>query len=158
MRVMEYHTTGSQVATVVFGREDTAAPAAIFLPGTPDVRQYSYQKYLRLDMNSGNYATDLTFYTDGSNSMGVPIWVGTSTSDAAHIVPSSTDTPPLLNGVAMVDAFSYTAGSPLDLDTGDGFYTSGAVGLYVVLVCECDTSDTVGLKVGENIIFGWNEA
>lgn len=158
MLVKEWHTTGSTIATVVFGREDTAAPAALFLPGTPDIRQYSYQKFLRLNMDSGSYATDITFYTDGTNSMGVPVWVGTADSDTAHVVPSSLDNPPLLNGVAMVDAFTYTVASPLSLTMGTGVYTSGDIGKFVVLVCECDTSDTVGLKVGENIFFGWNEA
>lgn len=157
VRVMEFHTTGSQVATVVFGSTDVAAPADLYIPGTPDVRQYSYQKFLQLDMDSGAYATDLTFYTDGTNSLGVDVWVGLADADTAHIVPSSVDSPPLLNGVAMVDAFSYTAGSPLDIDAGDGLYTSGPIGKFVVLVAESVLATSVGLKVGENIIFGWNE-
>lgn len=146
------------MTTVVFGSDDALAPDDLFIPGTPEVRQYSYQKFLQLDMDSGNYATDLTFYTDGANSLGIPVWVGTADSDTAHVVPSDDDNPPLLNGVAMTDAFSYTAGSPLDLDTGTGLYTSGAIGKFVVLVAEAVTATTEGLKVGENIIFGWNEA
>jgi hypothetical protein len=155
---MEFHTTGEEVSTVIFGRTDAANPGDLLLPGTGTTRQYSYQKFIRLNMDSGNYATELRFSTAGIGAMGVTIWVGTTTSDAAHIVPSSADSPPLLDGVAMVDASTYTYGSPLDLDTGDGLYTSGDIGKFVVLVCECDESDTVGLKVGGNLIFRWREA
>jgi hypothetical protein len=155
MNIREYHAADDVVVTTVsFGETDATTPS-MYLPGVEHAR-YSMQKYLRMEMTTETYAAALRVYSDGSNGLGtgVKIWAGTADSFTAPVIPSTTDDPPLLNGVAMVDFFSYTSGAPLSLDSTD-IYTSGAIGKYLVLVAEIESTASVGLKVGENIIFTW---
>ena len=58
----------------------------------------------------------------------------------------------------MVDAFSYTSGSPLDLDALNAgpFTSTGAEGVdYLVLVFEVEPGTSQGLKTAETITIAW---
>jgi hypothetical protein len=74
------------------------------------------------------------------------------------VVPGETYDPPQLNGADMVDLFSYTSASPLDLDSDPVYTTQGDIGKYLVLVCEAETDVTIGVKSGDSLTIAWEAA
>ena len=68
------------------------------------------QKWLRMNVSGTLRRSDPRFYTDGGNGFGsgCKMWVSAA-AYATPAVPSTSDDPPHLSGVDMVDAFSYTS-------------------------------------------------
>jgi hypothetical protein len=82
---------------------------------------------------------------------GINVWVKAQNSYSQPITPTDVSDMALLS--------SYSQGSPLELDTTDSYPTNNAdIGKYVVLVAELDRGTSVGLKVGQDIIFEWERA
>jgi hypothetical protein len=124
---------------------------------------YSYQKFLRFYVSGGTYTqiSNLRLYTDGSNGFGTgcKLWVKTAAAYATPAIPSTSNDPPQLSGVNMVDAFTYTSGSPLDLDALNAgpFTGNGYKGDYAVLVYEVEPTASQGLKPAETITIAFDE-
>ena len=137
---------------------DLADPIPVPSSGTA----YSMQKWLRMNV-SGTYTqiSSPRFYTDGGNGFGsgCKMWVKTAAAYATPAIPSTSDDPPHLSGVGMVDAFSYTSGSPLALDALNAgpFTGSGYKGDYAVLVYEVEPGTGQGVKTAETITVAWQE-
>ena len=125
--------------------------------------EYSMQKWLRMNVTGGSYTqiTNPVFYTDGGNGFGTgcKLWAKTAAAYATPAIPTTTDDPPHLSGVDMVDAFSYTSGSPLDLDALNAgpFTSTGPKGDYLVLVFEVEPGASQGLRTGETITIAFDE-
>ena len=158
MEVKERHSAGiSTVTQIDFGDTDDTT-GGMYLPGVSN-NAYSFQKWLRLSVTTENLAASPAVYSDGSNDFGtgIKIWAAAADSFTSPIEPSTADDPPKLDGVPMVDFFTYTVGSPLQLDDGIAV-SSGEFGKWLVLVAEVENTASTGLKVGEDIIFQWIEA
>lgn len=128
--------------------------------------EYSYEKWLRLHISAGSFTqvSNLRAYTDGSSGYGtgIKLWVLPRGAYVTPVIPSTSNDPPQHSAVALVNAFSYTSGSPLDLDainTGP-FDSTGLpkdIGDYAVFVMEVETGATQGVKTAESLVFSWDE-
>ena len=123
---------------------------------------YSMQKWLRMNV-SGTYTqiSNPRLYTDGANGFGTgcKLWIKTAAAFATPAIPSASDDPPHLSGVDMVDAFTYTVVSSLDMDALNAgpFTGSGYKGDYAVLVFEVEPSATQGLRSAETLTLAFDE-
>ena len=139
--------TAASIAAVSF-----SDPGAVDMdiPGV-DAASYSVQTWIRLYQESESLTFNLKCYSSGSMPSGVKVWIKTETTYTTPAVPTDVSD--------MVELTTYTAGSPLSLDSETGYTTQNAdVGLYAVLVCQLDRGLSAGLKVGEDIIFSWESA
>lgn len=127
---------------------------------------YSYQKWLRLHISAGTFTqvSNLRFYTDGASGYGagVKLWAKTIGSFATPAVPSTSNDPPQLSAADMIDAFTFTSGSPYDMDdlNAGPFDSTGLpkdIGNYLVLVGEVEPGTAQGLKTAETLTFAWDE-
>jgi hypothetical protein len=127
---------------------------------------YSMQKWLRMHVAGGTFTqiSNLRMYTDGANGYGtgVKLWAKCAANYATPAIPSTSNDPPQLSGANMVDAFSYTSGSPLDMDdlNAGPFDNSGVpkdIGNYLVLVAEVEPTATQGLKAAATITIAFDE-
>jgi hypothetical protein len=139
---------------------DTVAPLVI----PTSNREYSYEKWLRLEITGGTFTnvSNVNFYTDGANgyegaSGFVKLWAAADATYSTPVIPTETNDPPQQSAVAMTNAFTYTSGSPLSL--GAGPYSSAAeIGSYVVLVMEVETAATTsGASGDETLTFSYDE-
>jgi hypothetical protein len=87
------------------------------------------------------------------------LWAKTASAYTTPAIPSTSDDPPRLSGVDMVDAFSYTSASPLDMDALNAgpFTSTGYKGDYLVLVFEVETTASQGVKTAETLTLAWDE-
>lgn len=116
---------------------------------------YSYLKYLRLNVTGGSYTqiTNPRWYTDGSNGLGTGIEV------YAKAVASYT-TPVEASSVSgYTDLFTYTSGSPLDGDGNNAgpFTSTGQKGDYIVLFMRVDETASQGIPTAESLTAAWDE-
>jgi hypothetical protein len=127
---------------------------------------YSMQKWLRLRVTAGPFTqiSNIRAYTDGANGYGtgIELFAKTAANYATPAVPSTSDDPPHLSGVDMVDAFSYTIGSPLDMDALNAgpFDSTGLpkyIGDHMVLVMKVASTASQGLKTAETITIAFDE-
>lgn len=134
--------------------------------------EYSYAKILRLRDNGDDYTqiSNLRCYTDGGAFSGAKAWAATDSVYTAPYIPTVTNDPPLwsTDGAAgspqttMVDLFSYTSGSPLDMDAFDaGPFTPGSpaefIGDFLVLVAEVEIGASQGVVTAETLTFAFDE-
>lgn len=124
----------------------------LVVPGSGS--DWSYQKYLRLNV-SGTYTqiTNPKFYTDGSSGFGTGVntWakrVGAYSTPAEETASAG-----------YTNAFTYTSGSPLALDSINAgpFTGTGDKGDYLVLALEAQSTATQGARSAETITFAWDE-
>lgn len=136
------------------------------------LREYSYEKWLRLEVTAGTYTqiSNLRAYSDGGNGFGtgVKLWYGTAASYLTPSIPDENNDPPEFSAggspqVAMSDFFGATSGSPIDLDAlNTGPFGSGSpqfqeIGDYLVLVMEVETTASNGLLTAEGLTVGYDE-
>lgn len=128
--------------------------------------EYSYPKYLRMRITAGTFTevSNLRVYTDGASGYGtgVLLWFRPTGTYVTPAIPSTAQDPPQIAGGAMVNAFTYTSGAPLNISTiNAGPYTSAAlpkdIGDYCVSVLQVTTAASQGVKSAESVTFLWDE-
>lgn len=127
---------------------DTSNPMVIPPSGT----DYSYEKWLRFNVDSGTYTeiTNVEMYSDGGNGLGTGVNAYAKTVAAYSTPAEATAT------TGYTSVFSYTSGSPLVV--GAGPYTStGDKGNYVVMMLTVDDTATAGVTSSETITWAWDE-
>lgn len=127
---------------------DTSNPMVIPPSGT----DYSFEKWLRFNVDSGTYTeiTNVEMYSDGSNGLGTGVAAYAKTV-AAYATPAEATAT-----TGYTDVFTYTSGSPLTV--GAGPYTStGDKGNYVVMILTVDNTATAGVTSSETITWAWDE-
>jgi len=121
----------------------------LVVPGAGSI--FSFQKYLRLNFQ-GTFTdvSNLIYYTDGSNGYGtgVLLWAKSLAAYSTPVLETGSGT--------YLDAFSYTAGSPLNLGTGP-FTGLGDQGNYLQQAMEVLSTATQGALTPEVQTFGWDE-
>lgn len=136
------------------------------LPVPTSQTTYSYEKWLRLYVSGGTYTqiSDLRMATDGSSGYGtgIKLWVLPIGAYATPVTPNVAQDPPQHGATPLVDAFSYTTGSPLDIDainTGpfDSTGVPKVIGDYMIFVMEVEVGAAQGVKSAETLSFFWNE-
>lgn len=135
-------------------------------------REYSYEKWLRLEVTAGTYTqiSNLRAYSDGANGFGtgIKLWYATAGAYSTPKIPAETNDPPHFDAggspqPAMSDFFGATSGSPVDLDAiNTGPFGSGSpqfqeIGDYLVLVMEVETTASNGLLTAEGLTCAWDE-
>ena len=135
-------------------------------------REYSVQKYLRLEITDAGGFTqidNLRAYADGANNFGtgIKVWYWTAGGFAEPEVPGESDDPPQYPGsgspqTSGVDLFGATQGSPIDLDAiNTGPFTDGSpteeIGDFLVLVMEVETTASQGVLSPETLTFAYDE-
>lgn len=127
---------------------DTNDPMVIPPSGT----DYSYEKWLRFNVDSGTYTSisNVEMYSDGGNGLGTGV-VAYAKTAAAYATPAhATST------TGYTSVFSYTSGSPLVV--GAGPYTStGDKGNYVVMILTVADTASPGVTANETITWAWDE-
>lgn len=118
---------------------------------------WSYQKWLRGDISVGpaGSITNWKFYTDGTQSnTGVTMYAKTTN-------PTAFATPALETAsTGYTDAFTYTSGSPKQLDVGNAgpYSATGDFGDYLKLAMAITSSVTApGTLTSETLTFSWDE-
>lgn len=139
--------------------------------------EYSFLKVLRLRDNGDLYTqiSNIRAYTDGVGfQLGSPTtakaWAATDSVYTAPYAPTETNDPPQYSSdgaagspqTTMVDLFTYTSGSPLDMDAYfAGPFTPGSpsefIGDFMYLCCEIEVGATQGLLTAETLTFSWDE-
>jgi hypothetical protein len=132
----------------------------------------SFQKYLRLridDAGGFSQISNLRAYSDGGNGLGtgVSLYVIATGSYVAPADPGGTVSPPQYPETgspqtAMVSFFTYTSGSPLDLDAiNAGPFTNGSptewIGDFMVGVLQIDNTCSAGITPSETATFAYDE-
>ena len=128
--------------------------------------EYSYQKWLRPHVSAGTFTqiSNVRIYTDGVNNYGtgIKLWWLAAATYVTPIIPSTANDPPQHSATPMVNAFSYTSGSPLDMDdlnTGP-FDSTGLpkdFGNYLISVMEVEIGASQGVKSSELFSLSWDE-
>lgn len=128
--------------------------------------EYSYEKWLRMHISAGTFTqvSNLRCYTDGSSGYGtgIKLWFLPIAAYATPAIPSTSNDPPQHSATPFVNAFTYTSGSPLDMDdlnTGP-FDSTGVpkdIGNYLIAVMEVETGASQGVKTAESLTFSWDE-
>lgn len=128
-------------------------------------REYSYEKVLRLYLVSGDFTTvsNLRMHTDGASGFGTDrkLWVLSAASFSAPVIPSNANSPPQHASTPLVDAFTYTAASPLSIDTFNTgpFDATGLpkyIGDYIILVAEAGSAAPPGVTSSETLTFTYD--
>ena len=118
----------------------------------PSGTDYSFEKWLRLNVTGGSYTqiTDIEAYMDGSSGL------GTGVSLYAKAVSSYATPAEATSASGYTDAFTYTSGSPLSL--GAGPYTStGEKGDHLVMMMAVASTASGGLTPSETLTVAWDE-
>lgn len=145
--------TDKTSGTIRFKTADNATVdlvAPITKPGAGT--NYSYEKWLRLNVSGGTYTqiTNVKWYSDGSNGMGTGIGL------YAKAVASFA-TPALATATTgYADFFTYTSGSPLSLGAGP-FTSTGEKGDHAVMMCTVASTASGGLTPTEVGTLSWDE-
>lgn len=136
------------------------------LPVPTSQTTYSYEKWLRMYVSAGTYTqiSNLRMATDGSSGYGtgIKLWALPIGVYATPVIPNVAQDPPQHSATPFVDAFTYTTGSPLDIDTiNTGPFDSTGVpkniGDYVMLVMEVEVGAAQGVKSAETLSWIWDE-
>lgn len=127
---------------------DTANP--LVKPGAGV--DYSFEKWLRLNVSGGTYTeiSNIKMYMDGANGLGTGVTLYAKAVTAYSTPAEATAT------TGYTDAFTYTSGSPLSL--GAGPYTStGEKGDHCVMMMTVGTTVSGGITPNETITLAWDE-
>ncbi len=165
--------TDKTSGTVRFKNADNATVDLVNpLVVPPSLREYSFEKYLRLEItDEGGFTQvdNLQVYADGANNFGtgIKVWYGIVGTYAPPVVPSEAEDPPQSSAVgspqeAMSDLFGLTSGSPGDMDAiNTGPFTDSSpseeIGDYLVLVMEVETTASQGVLAAETLTFSYDE-
>ncbi len=147
---------------------DLAAPLVVPSSG----QEYSYEKYLRLEITDAGGFTqidNLRAYSDGSNDFvtGIKLWYAVTGSYRPPEIPSESADPPQSTAAGspqenMTDFFTTTSGAPIDMDAiNTGPVTDGSpaeqIGDYLALVMEVETTASQGVLTAETLTFAYDE-
>lgn len=130
------------------------------------LREYSFEKFLRLRITGtapDTEITDVEFYMDGSKGWEalVKLWGQSVAAFTTPAVPAESNDPPEIpvggTPVAAIDAFVWTAGSPLALGAGPFSTINTDIGNYVDLVMEVEIAATQGTLAQETLTFEYDE-
>ncbi len=128
---------------------DLADPLVV--PSTPGW-DYSFEKWLRLNVTGGSYSqiTNVRAYSDGANGMGTGVEVYAK-AEASYATPAeATSTSGYTN------FFSYTSGSALSLGAGP-FTSTGEKGDHLVMMARVSEAASGGLTPSETLTLAWDE-
>lgn len=119
---------------------------------------YSFTKNLRLYMAGAptTQVINLRMYTDGSLGYGTGMTVYAKNDGVSFVSPYHTA---MAGGT---DFFTYTSGSPMDMDATDtGPFLPADQGSYIgdllELQCWCASTASSGVKTAEVITFAWDD-
>lgn len=118
----------------------------------PSGTDYSFEKWLRLNVTGGTYTqiTDIVAYMDGSSGLGTGVGLYAK-AVASYATPAEAT-----SASGYTDAFTYTSGSPLSL--GAGPYTStGEKGDHLVMMLTVASTASGGLTPSETLTVAWSE-
>lgn len=141
----------------------------LVVPGSG--QEYSYEKWLRLQITGGTFTqiSNLRAYSDGSNSFGagVKVWYAVSGAFMDPVVPDEAQDPPQSAAAGspvedMADLFTATQASPIDLDgVNAGPFEDGSpaehIGDFLVLVMEVEPTASQGVLTPETLTFAYDE-
>lgn len=113
---------------------------------------YSYEKWLRLNVTGGSYSqiTDIVAYSDGSNGLGTGVGLYAKAVSSYATPAEATAT------TGYTDFFSYTSGSPLSLGAGP-FTSTGEKGDHLVMIATVADTASGGLTSSETLSVAWDE-
>lgn len=113
---------------------------------------YSYEKWLRLNVTGGSYSqiTDIVAYSDGSNGLGTGVGLYAK-AVASYATPAEATAT-----TGYTDFFSYTSGSPLSLGAGP-FTSTGEKGDHLVMIATVADTASGGLTSSETLTIAWDE-
>lgn len=113
---------------------------------------YSYEKWLRLNVTGGSYSqiTDIVAYSDGSNGLGTGVGLYAKAVSSYATPAEATAT------TGYTDFFSYTSGSPLSLGAGP-FTSTGEKGDHLVMIATVADTASGGLTSSETLTVSWDE-
>lgn len=159
--------TDKTSGTIRFKKADNATVDLVNPLVVPtSLTEYSYEKAIRLYISAGTFTqvSNLRLYTDGASGYGtgIKLWALPLAAYATPAIPSTSNDPPQHSATPFVDAFTYTSGSPLDIDalnTGpfDSTGVPKAIGDYCYLCMEVETTASQGVKAAEAIVCAWDE-
>lgn len=113
---------------------------------------YSFEKWLRLNVTGGSYSqiTNVRAYSDGANGMGTGVEVYAKTA-ASYATPAEATAT-----TGYSSFFGYTTGSPLSLGAGP-FTGTGEKGDHLVLMARVSEAASGGLTPTETLTIAWDE-
>jgi hypothetical protein len=113
---------------------------------------YSFEKWLRLNVTGGTYSqiTNIGAYGDGANGMGTGVDLYAKAVTAYATPAEATAT------TGYVDFFTYVTGARLSLGAGP-FTGTGEKGDHLVMMCRVGTAVSGGLTPSETLSIGWDE-
>lgn len=118
----------------------------------PSGSDWSFEKWLRLNVTGGSYSqiTNVKAYTDGSSGLGtgVNLWAKAVSSYATPAQGTAS--------TGYANAFTYTSGAALSLGAGP-FTSTGEKGDHLVLLAEVTSAAAGGLTPSETVTFAWDE-
>jgi hypothetical protein len=159
---------GSSGGTIRFKNADNATvdtndPLVVPASGSPSLFEYSYEKWIKLEITGGTYTQvdNIQAYSDGSNGAGtgVNIWYAIGTQFVAPSIPSESASPPQFGGTSMTDFFSSSSGSRIDMDAGDPgpHTTDGHIGDFLVMVMGVEGTASAGTTTAETLTITYDE-
>ena len=145
--------TDKTSGTIRFKNADDATvdlndPMVVPASGT----DYSYEKWLRLNVTGGSYSqiTDIVAYSDGSNGLGTGVGLYAKAVSSYATPAEATAT------TGYSDFFTYTSDSPLSLGAGP-FTSTGEKGDHLVMIATVADTASGGLTSSETLTIAWNE-
>ena len=113
---------------------------------------YSFEKWLRLNVSGGTYTeiTNVKAWMGGSNGLGTGVTLYAKAVTAYATPAEATAT------TGYADAFTYTSGSPLTLGAGP-FTSTGEKGDHLVMMLTVTTTASGGITPSETLTIGWDE-
>jgi hypothetical protein len=113
---------------------------------------YSFEKWLRLNVTGGTYSqiTNVRAYSDGSNGMGTGVEVYAKAESSYATPAEATAT------TGYTNFFTYTSGSSLSLGAGP-FTSTGEKGDHLVMMARCSEAASGGLTSSETLTVAWDE-
>lgn len=146
-------TTDKTSGTVRFKNADNATVDLVNpMVKPPSGVDYSFEKWLRLNVTGGTYSqiTNIKAYTDGSNGLGTGVLLYAK-AVASYATPAEAT-----SASGYTNAFTYTSGSALSLGAGP-FTSTGEKGDHLVMMLTVDNTCSGGVTPSETLTIAWDE-
>jgi hypothetical protein len=123
----------------------------LVVPTSPGF-DYSFEKWLRLNVTGGSYSqiTNVRAYSDGANGMGTGVEVYAKAVGSYATPAEATAT------TGYSSLFGYTSGASLSLGAGP-FTSTGEKGDHLVLMARVSEAASGGLTPSETLTIAWDE-
>ena len=158
VQIAELNTAGATVTdktggTVRYKKADNSTVDLIDpIPKPAAGSEWSYQKYLQLNVTGGSYTqiSGLKAYTDGSGGFGagINLW---AQAVGAYATPALETA-----NTGYANAFTYTSGAPLSLGAGP-YSGTGLKGSLLKMAMEVTSAASGGLTPSESLTLSWDE-